>query len=83
MRGVVALSWRLHLQHTDPGWIDLCLGSPLISAARATEILGWQPQHTSLAALRELLEGMSEGAGLATPPLAPPGLVRASTARHA
>ncbi|MBJ7457257.1 MAG: NAD(P)-dependent oxidoreductase, partial [Thermoleophilia bacterium] len=34
--------------------------------------LGWTPQVSSTEALMELLDGMSDGAGLPTPPLAPP-----------
>jgi len=60
------------LQHSDPGWVDLCLDSPLVDSTRARTVLGWEPTRTSLEALRELLQGIREGAGLRTPPLAPP-----------
>jgi len=79
MRNATALSWHMRLQHTDPGWIDLCLESPLIDASRAHTELGWTPKRSSVSALLELLEGMRDGAGISTPPLAPPGKVRAST----
>jgi UDP-glucose 4-epimerase len=79
LRAVAGLTWQLRLQHTDPGWIDLCFGSPVIDCARATGVLGWRPKHTALQALRELLAGIRAGAGIGTPPLAPPGKVRACT----
>jgi nucleoside-diphosphate-sugar epimerase len=82
MRGVASVTWRMRLQHTDPGWIDLCLGSPLIESTRAREVLGWVPQHSSLASLFELLRGIYDGSGIGTPPLAPPGRVRMSTLRQ-
>jgi UDP-glucose 4-epimerase len=71
VRGLVAASWRLHLQPTPPGWLDLALTVPLLDTTRAREELGWQPRFTADEALRELLEGMNEGAGAETPPLAP------------
>jgi UDP-glucose 4-epimerase len=72
LRGLCAVAWHLRLQQSDPGWVDLCLDSPLVDAARAHSLLGWQPTRSSLEALRELLQGIREGAGIATPPLAPP-----------
>jgi UDP-glucose 4-epimerase len=44
---------------------------PLMDTTRAREQLGWQPRFEGDEALRELLEGISEGAGADTPPLAP------------
>jgi UDP-glucose 4-epimerase len=70
-RGALALSWRLHLQPTPPGWLDLALGVPLLETTRARRELDWAPRVPADQALRELLDGMREGAGDATPPLAP------------
>jgi UDP-glucose 4-epimerase len=71
LRGAAALTWRLRLQPTPPGWIDLAFGVPLMDAGRAREELGWAPRRTAAEALLELLAGMREGAGLETPPLSP------------
>lgn len=71
LRGVVNVTWRLHLQPTPPGWVDLALGVPLMDSGRARAELGWEPRTTATAALSELLKGMREGAGLKTPPLDP------------
>jgi UDP-glucose 4-epimerase len=79
LRRAAAITWRLRLQHSDPGWVDLGLDSPVLDASRARDVLGWAPTRTSLETLFELLQGISEGAGLATPPLAPPFKVQAST----
>ncbi len=80
VRGVVALSWRLRLQPTPSGWVDLALGVPLMDTTRARSELGWEPRRTSVEALLELMEGMREGADYGTPPLARetsgPGRVR-------
>jgi nucleoside-diphosphate-sugar epimerase len=70
-RGLTALSWRLHLQPTPAGWLDLGLGVPLMSSERARDELGWEPQVSSLDALLEVLDGVREGSGGPTPPLDP------------
>jgi nucleoside-diphosphate-sugar epimerase len=69
LRGVVDVTWRLRLQPTEPGWVDLALGVPIMSTRRAHEELHWSPRHTSGEALLELLDGMRDGAGMPTPPL--------------
>jgi nucleoside-diphosphate-sugar epimerase len=71
LRGLVALTWRLHLQPTPPSWIDLALGVPLVDSSRAQRELGWEPRRSAVEAFRELLGGMRERAGVETPPLAP------------
>jgi nucleoside-diphosphate-sugar epimerase len=71
VRAAAALSWRLHLQPTSPGWLDMALGVPIMDVRRAREELGWQPRFTAGEALLELMAGMRERAGLQTPPLDP------------
>jgi UDP-glucose 4-epimerase len=69
LRGVVSASWRLRLQPTPPGWIDMALAVPIMDAQRARTELGWTPRRTATEAFMELLDGMREKAGLRTPPL--------------
>jgi UDP-glucose 4-epimerase len=69
LRAGAALSFRLRLQPSEPGWVDMALGVPLMDTTRAREELGWTPRRDAGDALRELLEGMAERAGLDTPPL--------------
>jgi UDP-glucose 4-epimerase len=71
LRRAAALTWRLRLQPTPPGWIDLALGVPLMDTGRAHQELGWAPQHSATDAFLELLTGLRERAGADTPPLAP------------
>jgi nucleoside-diphosphate-sugar epimerase len=71
LRAGAALSWRLHLQPTPPGWVDMGLEIPLMDTTRARDQLGWTPRHSAGDALLELLEGMRSAAGLDTPTLAP------------
>jgi UDP-glucose 4-epimerase len=69
LRGAASLSWKLRLQPSSPGWIDLALGVPTMDTSRAREQLGWEPTRTSLEALDDLLEGMRHAEGAPTPPL--------------
>jgi ferritin-like metal-binding protein YciE/nucleoside-diphosphate-sugar epimerase len=69
VRGLADLSWRMRLQPTPPGWLDMALNVPMMSSARAREELGWEPRRSGIEALEELLEGLREGHGDETPPL--------------
>jgi UDP-glucose 4-epimerase len=71
LRAAASLSWKLRLQPSPPGWIDLALGVPAMDTTRAREELGWEPTVSSLQALDELLEGMRRAEGGPTPPLEP------------
>lgn len=83
VRWLAAASWRLRLQPTPPGWVDLALGVPLMDSARARDELGWAPARTATEALVELFEGLRERADDATPPLSrgTSGSLRASELR--
>jgi UDP-glucose 4-epimerase len=72
-RALADVSWRLRLQPTPPGWLDMAMAVPLMSTERANRELGWEPRSTAVDALRELLAGMGKGAGKSTPPLEPSG----------
>jgi UDP-glucose 4-epimerase len=69
VRRLADLSWRMRLQPTPPGWLDMALNVPLMSSERARGELGWEPRHSGVEALEELLEGLREGHGAKTPPL--------------
>ncbi len=73
LRTAVAAAWKLRLQPTPPGWLDLALGVPLMDTTRAREELGWTPTRTAGEALLELIDAMRRGDGLDTAPLAPGG----------
>lgn len=77
-RAIADATWRLHLQPTPPGWVDLALRIPVMDCSRARNELGWSPRRTSLEALDDLLRGLSRGEGEPLPPLEPsePGRVR-------
>jgi UDP-glucose 4-epimerase len=69
LRAGAAASYKLRLQPSEPGWLDMGLEVPLMDSSRAHRELGWRPTHSSIQALEDLLAGMREGAGLDTPPL--------------
>jgi UDP-glucose 4-epimerase len=71
LRAAAGVSWHLRLQPVSTGWVDLGVGSPLLDSGRARAELGWSPRHSAIEALQELLAGLREAAGAATPPLDP------------
>jgi nucleoside-diphosphate-sugar epimerase len=71
VRSGAGLAWKLRLQPVPPDWLDLSLNVPIMDTTRARTELGWAPRYTAAEALLDLLAGLSEGAGLDTPPLSP------------
>lgn len=72
LRAAVEISWRLRLQATDGGWIDMAAGAPIMDTTRAHTVLGWTARRSSLESLTEMLDGLGAGKGRnASPPLVP------------
>lgn len=69
LRAAADVTWKLRLQPSPPGWIDLALGVPMMDTSRAREELGWGPTVSSLEALGDLLRGLRHAEGAPTPPL--------------
>jgi nucleoside-diphosphate-sugar epimerase len=69
-RAAMDLAWRLRLQPSPPGWLDMALKVPLMDAGRARDVLGWRPRIDAGSALRDLLAGTGTGRAEATPALA-------------
>lgn len=72
-RSAMAAGWHLRLLPASPGLLELVLQIPVMNVDRARDVLGWTPRHTAGDAVRELVDGLHDGAGLDTPPLAPRG----------
>lgn len=72
VRAAVDLSWRLHLQPTDAGWIAMAEGAPVMDTSRAREVLGWEPHTSSVDAIRGVIDGLAGGRGMAGSPLLQP-----------
>lgn len=68
-RVALGAAWRMRLVPTDDGLLRLFLSLPLLDATRLRQELGWVPRHTGVEALREMLDGMADGAGGPTQPL--------------
>jgi nucleoside-diphosphate-sugar epimerase len=71
LRAVAATSYRLRIQPSEPGWLDMAMQTPLMDTSRGRADLGWEPHRTSLDAFRELIDGIGDGAGDGTYPLQP------------
>jgi UDP-glucose 4-epimerase len=71
VRAAAWTSWKLRLQPTSPGWLDMGMLSPIMDSARAHEELGWHASRTAEQTVIELLEGLHRGTGMQTPPLDP------------
>nr|WSX53629.1 NAD-dependent epimerase/dehydratase family protein [Streptomyces sp. NBC_00974] len=66
VRTALAAAWRLHMVPSSPDLFDAVLRLPLMDCARARAELAWEPRHTAVHAVEEFLEGLREGAGMAT-----------------
>lgn len=71
LRVAAQLTYRARIQPTEVGWLDMATQTPLMDTTRARDLLGWTPTRTSVEALVELLDGIGDGAGDRTAPLAP------------
>ncbi|GII96156.1 NAD-dependent epimerase/dehydratase family protein [Sinosporangium siamense] len=72
-RGALAAAWHAHLVPASPGLFEMAMHLPVMDTTRARTELGWSPHHSASDAVREVIEGLSEGAGMDTPPLKPDG----------
>jgi UDP-glucose 4-epimerase len=71
LRKAADITWRLRLQPSPSGWVDMALAVPLMDTTRARTELGWEPRHSAVEALLDLLAGIRDSAGGDTPPLDP------------
>ena len=69
---IVGLTWRLRLQPTDSGWVDMAAGAPIMDTGRARRILCWEPAIPSTDAVRAVLQGMGTGEGVTPSPVLKP-----------
>ena len=76
LRGLADATWRLRLQPTPSGWVDMALAVPVMDTTRARTELGWEPKRSGEEALLDVIEGMKAGAGAPTPVLEPGRRVR-------
>jgi UDP-glucose 4-epimerase len=70
LRAVVSATWRVHLQPTDAGWLDMAMQLPVMDTGRARS-LGWSPKHPTDQVLGDFLAALADGRGTGSPALAP------------
>ncbi len=70
IRAAVAAAWHARLVPADPNLFDLAMELPVIDPGRAHAELGWTARHSAQDAIAEMLEGLADGAGGPTAPLA-------------
>lgn len=70
-RAAVTAGWKARAIPVGGGWLDMGTSAPLMATQRATDALGWTPTVTAADALAELVAGMADGAGTASPPMRP------------
>lgn len=69
VRVMLTWAWRSRIIPTDPGWLDMGAGAPLMDTSRAREELGWEPTHSAADAVRQVIDGIEQGHGKPSPPL--------------
>ncbi|HWJ62193.1 MAG TPA: NAD-dependent epimerase/dehydratase family protein [Acidimicrobiales bacterium] len=69
LRPLAAVTWRLHAQPVDPGWVTLIFRCPLLDASRARRELGWAPAWSGPDALEAGLRGIQRPPEPRTPAL--------------
>ena len=67
--GAVALSWRLHVQPVDRGWIELAYQVPLLDCTRARQELDWAPRFSGTETIEQSVDAVLESEDGASPPL--------------
>jgi UDP-glucose 4-epimerase len=69
-RALVTGTWKLHLQPTDAGWLDMAMNAPIMDTGRV-RALGWAPEHRTGQVLADFLAALADGRGSGSPALAP------------
>lgn len=64
VRALVAVSYRLRIQPTDPGWIDMAVRTPVMDTTRLREDTGWRPRHDTLDTMRGLIAQLGASGSL-------------------
>ncbi len=62
LRAMADASYRMRLQPTDAGWVDLGVLTPIMDVSRARDELNWRPRMSADAALLDLTEGIQQKA---------------------
>jgi UDP-glucose 4-epimerase len=69
MRRGLDLASKARLVPIDAGWLDMAAADVVMDAARARDVLHWQPTRTQSEVLLDVLGGVLDGDHADTPPL--------------
>jgi nucleoside-diphosphate-sugar epimerase len=67
LRAGMRAAFETRLLQIEPGWLDMGLGTPPLSSARARSVLGWRSTHSGGQLLREFVAALGRGEGGAGP----------------
>jgi nucleoside-diphosphate-sugar epimerase len=73
VRAALSAAFHAHVVPTEPGWLDLGIGSPVLDTARARTLLDWMPEHRGDDVLRQFVAALGAGEGAPGQLLAPAG----------
>jgi nucleoside-diphosphate-sugar epimerase len=73
LRAAVQVAFTAHLIPTEPGWLDMAVGSPALDATRARTLLDWTPAHRGDDVLAAFVAALGRGEGAPGPLLEPAG----------
>lgn len=68
-RAGVTAAWVARAVPVGAGWLDMGTYAPLMATDHAQEVLGWTARTSAASALSQLVTGMADGAGTASPPM--------------
>ena len=60
LHAFVGGTWRLRLQQTDSGWVEMAAGAPIMDTGRIRNEFGWEPQTPRFTAIQEVIDGMGK-----------------------
>jgi UDP-glucose 4-epimerase len=69
VRGVAWALWQARLDAVEPGWLDMAYAVPLLDTSRARRELGWEPTHSEVEVLDEVVAGLARSRSAPTPVL--------------
>ncbi len=70
VRGVLAGGWHAHVVPAPPRLFDALMSLPMLDTTKARRDLGWHPVVSARDAVASFLDGLRNGSGGETPPLA-------------
>ncbi|MDQ0680336.1 UDP-glucose 4-epimerase [Arthrobacter pascens] len=72
LHALAGLTWKLRLQPTDSGWVDMAAEAPVMDTSRARQLLDWEPRMSSIDAIAQVLDGIGAGEGVSPSPALKP-----------